>query len=169
VTDAVASPIAAHAAIGDGRTVALVAKDGSVDWLCLPRFDSPACFAGLLGDDRHGHWRIAPAAGAGQASRAYQGETLILQTQWQTVTGTARVIDFMPRRDERAPVLIRIVEGVHGTVELDCVLRVRFGAQNLPDWSSAVIDKEEERRRLREAKEMLDDLKRSDPGGDIKL
>ena len=116
-----------YAIIGDMQSAALVGRDGSIDWLCLPRFDSPACFASLLGDDRHGHWRIAPPVGVGQASRAYQGETLILQTQWQTAAGTARVIDFMPRRDEAAPALVRIVEGVRGTVELDCVLRVRFG------------------------------------------
>ena len=123
-----------YAIIGDMQSAALVGRDGSVDWLCLPRFDSPACFAGLLGDDRHGHWRIAPADGAGQASRAYQGETLILQTQWQTSTGTARVIDFMPRRAEAMPVLVRIVEGVHGTVDLDCVLRVRFGYGQVVPW-----------------------------------
>jgi GH15 family glucan-1,4-alpha-glucosidase len=130
----VAGRIEDYAIIGDMQSAALVGRDGSVDWLCLPRFDSPACFASLLGDDRHGHWRIAPADGAGQASRAYQGETLILQTQWQTATGTARVIDFMPRRAEAVPVLVRIVEGVHGTVELDCVLRVRFGYGQVVPW-----------------------------------
>jgi GH15 family glucan-1,4-alpha-glucosidase len=130
----VAGRIEDYAIIGDMQSAALVGRDGSVDWLCLPRFDSPACFAGLLGDDRHGHWRIAPADGAGEASRAYQGETLILQTQWQTATGTARVIDFMPRRAEAMPVLVRIVEGVHGTVDLDCVLRVRFGYGHVVPW-----------------------------------
>ena len=123
-----------YAIIGDLQSAALVGSDGSVDWLCLPRFDSPACFGRLLGDDRHGYWRIAPATGTGQPSRAYQGETLILQTQWQTATGTVRVIDFMPRRDEDAPVLARIVEGVHGTVELDCVLRLRFGYGQVVPW-----------------------------------
>ncbi len=123
-----------YAIIGDLQSAALVGSDGSVDWLCLPRFDSPAFFGRLLGDDRHGYWRIAPASGTGQPSRAYQGETLILQTQWQTATGTARVIDFMPRRDEDAPVLARIVEGVHGTVELDCVLRLRFGYGQVVPW-----------------------------------
>ncbi len=123
-----------YAIIGDLQSAALVGSDGSVDWLCLPRFDSPAFFGRLLGDDRHGYWRIAPAAGTGQPSRAYQGETLILQTQWQTATGTARVIDFMPRRHEEAPVLARIVEGVHGTVELDCVLRLRFGYGQVVPW-----------------------------------
>jgi GH15 family glucan-1,4-alpha-glucosidase len=124
-----------YAIIGDMQSAALVGRDGSVDWLCLPRFDSPACFAGLLGDDSHGHWRIAPPAGAGQATRSYQGETLILQTQWQTATGTARVIDFMPRREKDTPVLARIVEGVAGTVELDCVLRLRFGYGQVVPWA----------------------------------
>jgi GH15 family glucan-1,4-alpha-glucosidase len=131
----VAGRIEDYAIIGDMQSAALVGRDGSVDWLCLPRFDSPACFAGLLGDDRNGHWRIAPAAGTGQATRRYQGETLILETQWQTATGTARVIDFMPRREHEWPVLVRIVEGVSGTVELDCVLRLRFGYGQVVPWA----------------------------------
>jgi GH15 family glucan-1,4-alpha-glucosidase len=131
----VAGRIEDYAIIGDMQSAALVGRDGSVDWLCLPRFDSPACFAGLLGDDRNGHWRIAPAAGTGQATRSYQGETLILETLWQTATGTARVIDFMPRREHEWPVLVRIVEGVAGTVELDCMLRVRFGYGQVVPWA----------------------------------
>ena len=91
-----------YAIIGDMQSAALVCTDGSIDWLCLPRFDSPACFAALLGDDGNGNWRIAPAAG-GEATRQYQGDTLILQTEWQTGTGTVRVIDFMPRRDAGTP------------------------------------------------------------------
>jgi GH15 family glucan-1,4-alpha-glucosidase len=134
----VAGRIEDYAIIGDMQSAALVGRDGSIDWLCLPRFDSPACFASLLGDDRHGHWRIAPPDGVGQASRTYQGETLILQTQWRTAAGTARVIDFMPRRDEAAPALVRIVEGVHGTVELDCVLRVRFGYGQVVPWARRI-------------------------------
>ena len=136
-----------YAIIGDLQSAALVGSDGSVDWLCLPRFDSPAFFGRLLGDDRHGYWRIAPASGTGQPSRAYQGETLILQTQWQTATGTARVIDFMPRRDEDAPVLARIVEGVHGTVELDCVLRLRFGYGQVVPWVRRTNGSDQRRRR----------------------
>jgi GH15 family glucan-1,4-alpha-glucosidase len=123
-----------YAIIGDMQSAALVCSNGSVDWLCLPRFDSAACFAGLLGDDKHGHWQIAPPAGTGQASRRYQGETLILETQWRTATGTARVIDFMPRRDGESPVLVRIVQGVHGSVEMDCVLRLRFDYGRIVPW-----------------------------------
>ena len=124
-----------YAIVGDMQSAALVGRDGSVDWLCLPRFDSPACFAGLLGDDRNGHWRIAPPPGTGEATRTYLGETLILETRWQTATGTARVIDFMPRRENQAPILARIVEGLAGTVELDCVLRLRFGYGQVVPWA----------------------------------
>jgi GH15 family glucan-1,4-alpha-glucosidase len=131
----VAGRIEDYAIVGDMQSAALVGRDGSVDWLCLPRFDSPACFAGLLGDDRNGHWRIAPPPGTGEATRTYLGETLILETTWQTATGTARVIDFMPRRENQAPVLARIVEGLAGTVELDCVLRLRFGYGQVVPWA----------------------------------
>ena len=124
-----------YAIVGDMQTAALIGRDGSVDWLCLPRFDSPACFAALLGDDRNGHWRIAPAAGTGHATRGYQGDTLILETRWQTATGTARVIDFMPRRENQAPALVRIVEGLVGTVEFDCTLRLRFGYGQVVPWA----------------------------------
>ncbi|MBO0777042.1 MAG: glycoside hydrolase family 15 protein, partial [Actinobacteria bacterium] len=119
------------------QTVALISKDGSADWLCLPRFDSPACFARLLGDEEHGQWRIAPAAAdpAGcQVSRRYRGDTLVLETRWQTPTGTADVIDLMPPRDGRSPVLVRIVEGVSGTVDMECVLRIRFGYGEVVPW-----------------------------------
>jgi GH15 family glucan-1,4-alpha-glucosidase len=120
------------------QSAALVGKDGSIDWLCLPRFDSPACFAALLGDGRNGHWQLAPAPGpdadAAEVRRSYQGDTLILQTGWQTASGTARVIDFMPRRDGQPPVLVRIVEGVHGSVEMDCVLRLRFDYGKIVPW-----------------------------------
>ncbi|MGH3157425.1 MAG: glycoside hydrolase family 15 protein, partial [Streptosporangiaceae bacterium] len=115
------------------QSVAAVGIDGSIDWLCLPRFDSPACFAALLGDEHNGSWRIAPSAG-GSATRRYQGDTLILETEWHTDTGTARVIDFMPRRDAGAPLLARIVEGVQGSVEMDCVLRLRFGYGQVLPW-----------------------------------
>src|SRR5215469_17115929 len=91
--------------ISDMQSAALVGADGSIDWLCLPRFDSPACFARLLGHDRHGFWRIAPVGDAGRPSRRYQGETLILETLWHTGTGSARVIDFMPRREAEPPVV----------------------------------------------------------------
>ena len=125
-----------YALIGDMQTAALVGKDGSIDWLCLPRFDSPACFARLLGTDDHGYWQICPAGAPGSAevSRYYQGDTLILHTEWRTATGTVRLVDFMPPRDGKPPVLARIVEGVHGHVDMACVVRMRLGYGSILPW-----------------------------------
>src|SRR3954454_21654378 len=95
--------------IGDLQTAALIGRDGSVDWLSLPRFDSPACFAALLGDDTAGRWRIAPSGAGAADRRRYAGDTLILETEWDTGDGTVRVTDFMPPRGEAADV-VRIVE-----------------------------------------------------------
>jgi GH15 family glucan-1,4-alpha-glucosidase len=114
-----------YAIIGDLHSAALVGADGSVDWLCLPRFDSPACFAALLGDDPNGHWRIAPAAGGRCTRRRYHNDTLVLETEWETPEGTMRVVDCMPPRGV-APNLVRIVEGVRGTVSVLGTLRIRF-------------------------------------------
>ncbi len=131
-----------YAIIGDMQSAALVGRDGSIDWLCLPRFDSPACFAALLGGERNGLWRIAPVS-AGQESegaqrtavaRRYQGDTLILETNWSTPTGQATVIDFMPPRDSKPPAIVRIVQGVAGSVEMDCILRIRFGYGQVVPW-----------------------------------
>ena len=180
-----------YALIGDMRSAALISRDGSVDWLCVPRFDSPACFAALLGDDRHGHWSIAPAAvaeavdnvgdppgpktspasrpgkspsskplsgkppsgrlppsqpeparpgepqiiGEGiEVTRRYRGDTLILETDWHTPTGDIRVTDFMPPRDGKPPALVRIVEGLSGSVDVSCVFRIRFGYGQVTPW-----------------------------------
>ena len=156
-----------YALIGDMRSAALISRDGSVDWLCVPRFDSQACFAALLGDDRHGHWSIAPAAapdavdnvgtsprpprrpaqgspGPERATHAmpdgitvtrrYRDGTLILETDWHTPAGTVRVTDFMPPRDGKPAALVRIVEGLSGTVDMSCVFRVRFGYGQITPW-----------------------------------
>jgi GH15 family glucan-1,4-alpha-glucosidase len=126
-----------YAIVGDMQSVALICTDGSVDWLCLPRFDSDACFAALLGTEDHGQWRIAPAGTAGKsvATRRYAGDTLILETMWETPGGTVRVTDFMPPRDDDdAPVLIRIADGVSGTVDMDVTLRVRLGYGSITPW-----------------------------------
>src|SRR5438309_12081799 len=80
-----------YALVGDLQTAALVGTDGSVDWLCLPRFDSPACFAALLGGERQGHWRLAPVGAARCADRTYRGDTLVLETLWRTPAGSVRV------------------------------------------------------------------------------
>ncbi|QDY76129.1 glycoside hydrolase family 15 protein [Streptomyces qinzhouensis] len=122
-----------YALIGDLHTAALVGTDGSVDWLCLPRFDSGACFAALLGSKENGHWRIAPKGSERCTSRCYLGDSLVLETRWETRTGTVKVTDFMPQRDI-TPDVIRIVEGVSGTVELESVLRLRFDHGSIVPW-----------------------------------
>ena len=119
-----------YALIGDMQTAALVCRDGTVDWLCLPRFDSHAVFAGLLGTEEHGFWRLGPPTRPTReppaaARRRYRGDSLILESEWDTPRGTVRVIDFMPPRDG-APQLIRIVEGVSGRVPMRSALRMRF-------------------------------------------
>lgn len=122
-----------YALIGDLQTAALVGRDGSVDWLCLPRFDSAACFAAILGDENNGHWRIAPKGATTCASRGYAEDSLVLETYWETRTGTVRVVDFMPQRD-RSPDLMRIVEGISGSVEMSAVLRLRFDYGSIVPW-----------------------------------
>ncbi len=127
-----------YALIGDMQTAALVCRDGTVDWLCLPRFDSHAVFAGLLGTEEHGFWRLGPAhaldAEPPTASRrTYRGDSLILESEWDTPRGTVRVTDFMPPRDG-APQLIRIVEGVSGRVPMRSALRMRFSYGRVVPW-----------------------------------
>ncbi|WP_457027907.1 glycoside hydrolase family 15 protein [Kitasatospora sp. P5_F3] len=128
-----AGPIEDYALLGDLQTAALVGRDGSVDWLCLPRFDSPSCFAGLLGTDRHGGWRLAPSTGGPCTERRYHPASLVLESVWHTPTGSVRVTDFMPRRD-RLPRLVRIVEGLSGTVRIRGELRLRFNHGRIEPW-----------------------------------
>src|ERR1700754_297339 len=116
--------------IGDMQSAALVGRDGSVDWLCLPRFDSASCFAALLGDERHGQWRLAPAGGARASSRRYRPGTLVLESEFETLDGAVRIIDFMPRRGDGPPRWMRIVEGLRGRVPMRMDMRIR------PDYSS---------------------------------
>ncbi|WP_329188596.1 glycoside hydrolase family 15 protein [Actinacidiphila glaucinigra] len=125
-----------YAIIGDLQTVALVSKSGSIDWLCLPRFDSSACFAALLGDEDNGNWRIAPEAARHEepcTHRSYRDGTLVLESVWETRDGTVKVIDFMPQRD-RAPDVVRIVEGVSGRVAMAGELRLRFDYGRVVPW-----------------------------------
>ncbi|MCL6669645.1 glycoside hydrolase family 15 protein [Streptomyces panaciradicis] len=123
-----------YALIGDEQTAALVGRDGSVDWLCLPRFDSGACFARLLGDEENGHWRIAPRDVDGPCTRrAYRPDTLVLDTEWETAEGAIRVTDLMPQRD-RAPDLVRVVEGLSGRVTVRSTLRLRFDYGSIVPW-----------------------------------
>lgn len=128
-----------HGLIGDLHTAALVDRDGSIDWMCLPRFDSPACFAALLGDESNGLWRLAPV-GAGQATRrSYRGDTLILEQEWDTPEGSVRVIDFMPPSEGRHDV-VRIVEGLSGRVAVHSELRLRFDYGRSVPWVHRVDD-----------------------------
>lgn len=127
-----------YALIGDMQTAALVCRDGTVDWLCLPRFDSHAIFAGLLGTEEHGFWRLGPAHASDTpppmaARRGYRGDSLILESEWDTPRGTVRVTDFMPPRDG-APQLIRIVEGISGRVPMRSALRMRFSYGRVVPW-----------------------------------
>jgi GH15 family glucan-1,4-alpha-glucosidase len=118
-----------YALVGDCQTAALVGRNGSIDWLCWPRFDSPACFAALLGTPENGFWRIAPAHSAYRTRRTYRGETLILETQFETAEGTVALIDFMPVRSSQSD-LVRMVIGRSGrvTMESEGVLRFDYGA-----------------------------------------
>jgi GH15 family glucan-1,4-alpha-glucosidase len=126
----VSSPIENYALIGNLRTAALVDRTGSIDWLCLPRFDSGACFAALLGDESNGRWLLAPHGDVKQVRRKYRDGTLILETEFETESGVATVIDFMPvaERPERVD-LIRIVKGIRGQVpmRMEIVLRFDYG------------------------------------------
>ncbi len=126
-------PIEDYALIGDCHTAALVGKDGSIDWLCLPRFDAPACFAALLGDSDHGRWLIAPAAGVTKTTRRYRGDTLILETDFETDSGAVRVIDCMPLDAARWDV-VRIVQGLRGRVAMRMELVIRFDYGSIVPW-----------------------------------
>ena len=127
------TPLEDYALVGDLQTAALVSRGGSVDWLCVPRFDSGAIFAALLGDDSHGRWAIEPSGGARSVRRAYRDDTLILETEVEAEGGAYRLIDFMPPRGE-APDLVRIVEGLRGSVELETELVLRFDYGSIVPW-----------------------------------
>src|SRR5437899_4478552 len=122
-----------YAFLSDTQTGALVSRDGCVDWLCLPRFDSAACFASLLGTRHNGHWRFWPKQKIDRTNRRYRGETLILETEIETKSGAVRLIDFMPPRGEN-PDLIRIVEGIRGEVAMQMELIIRFDYGRTIPW-----------------------------------
>ncbi|HZE40153.1 MAG TPA: glycoside hydrolase family 15 protein [Stackebrandtia sp.] len=122
-----------YALVGDLHTAAMVSRDGSVDWLCLPRFDSPACFAALVDDESAGCWRLAPRDGRDSSRRRYRGDSLILESEWDTPSGSVRIIDFMPPRGEAAD-MVRIVEGLSGTVDMRMTLRLRFDYGRIVPW-----------------------------------
>ncbi len=128
-----------YALLGDCETAALVSRGGSVDWLCWPRFDSGACFAALLGAREHGRWLIAPADPAARARRRYRGNTLILETEFETDSGAVTLIDFMPVRGP-APELVRIVVGRRGRVPMRTDLVMRFDYGSIVPWVSRLDD-----------------------------
>lgn len=119
--------------IGDTQTAALVGRNGSVDWLCFPRFDSAACFAALLGSEEHGHWRICPAEEPRAVRRRYRDGTLVLETEFETASSCVRLTDFMPPR-ERHPDLVRIVQGLRGQVAMTMRLVIRFDYGSIVPW-----------------------------------
>jgi GH15 family glucan-1,4-alpha-glucosidase len=128
----VALPIEDYALIGDCETAGLVGRDGSIDWLCVPRFDSDACFAALLGEPKNGRWLIAPQSKT-QASRSYRADTLILETIFKNDEGTVRLTDFMPPKD-KCCALMRLVEGMEGQVRMRTELIIRFDYGTTVPW-----------------------------------
>ncbi|PKW25230.1 glycoside hydrolase family 15 protein [Phycicoccus duodecadis] len=132
------TPIADYALLGDTERAALVSRSGSVDWLCLPRFDAPACFAAILGDDEHGRWLLGPA-GEARSTRSYREQSFVLDTVHETDTGRVRVTDLMPFGDGRAD-LVRVVEGLDGEVEMlhEWVVRTQYG--KVVPWVSRITD-----------------------------
>jgi GH15 family glucan-1,4-alpha-glucosidase len=122
-----------YALLGDLHTAALVSREGSIDWMCVPRFDSAACFAALLDTPEAGRWLLAPAAGGSCARRRYRGETLVLESEWDTAEGSVRILDFMPPRVE-TPHLVRIVQGLSGSVPMYGELRLRFDYGHVIPW-----------------------------------
>ncbi len=133
MTTSTHEPIESYAILGDLHSAALVNRRGAIDWLAFPHFDSGACFAALLGDESNGVWKLSPAGSPICTRRRYRGETMILETEWETASGAVRVIDFMPPRDE-APDVVRIVEGISGRVEMETTLRVRFDYGSILPW-----------------------------------
>jgi GH15 family glucan-1,4-alpha-glucosidase len=123
-----------YALIGDTQTAALVGKDGSIDWLCVPAFGSDACFAALLGTEEHGNWRVAPAGGGLAKRRRYRGETLIVESEFESPDGALLLIDFMPHRDDRGIDVVRIVRCTKGEVLVRSEFGVRFGYGARTPW-----------------------------------
>jgi GH15 family glucan-1,4-alpha-glucosidase len=126
--------------IGDLESAALVGRNGAIDWLCLPRFDSASCFAALVGDERHGRWLLTPSGEVRATARRYRPGTLVLETEFETTDGAVRVIDFMPRRGSGPPRVMRIVEGVRGRVPMRMELCVRPDYATIRPWVERASD-----------------------------
>jgi GH15 family glucan-1,4-alpha-glucosidase len=134
------SPIEDYALIGDCETAALVSRDGSIDWLCWPRFDSDACFAALLGGAEQGRWRIGPRDAPGRVTRRYRPNTLVLETRFETADGVATLIDFMPLRGSNSNI-VRLVVGESGRVPMCTELVLRFGYGAIVPWVTRLEDR----------------------------
>jgi GH15 family glucan-1,4-alpha-glucosidase len=134
-----ASRIEDYALIGDCEAAALVGRNGSIDWLCWPRFDSDACFAALLGTDEHGHWRIAPRDQKARVTRRYRGNSLILETWFETAEGTVLLVDFMPMVCDGTHI-IRLVIGERGRVAMETEFVLRFGYGAIVPWVTRLED-----------------------------
>jgi GH15 family glucan-1,4-alpha-glucosidase len=128
-----ASRIEDYAMVGDGETAALIGRDGSLDWLCWPRFDSAACFAALLGGPEHGRWQLRPRTEARRVIRRYRRDTLVLETDIETEEGKVTLIDFMPPRGSASD-LVRIVRGVQGRVSMCTEIIIRFDYGAVVPW-----------------------------------
>jgi GH15 family glucan-1,4-alpha-glucosidase len=126
--------------IGDMQSAALVGRDGAVDWLCLPRFDSASCFTALLGDERHGRWLLTPAGEVRASRRRYRHGTLVLETELETDEGAVRIVDFMPKRGEGPPRVMRIVEGLRGRVPMRMELSLRPDYGSIRPWVELAPD-----------------------------
>jgi len=134
-----ATRIEDYAIIGDCETAALVSRDGSIDWLCWPRFDSPACFAALLGGPGNGRWKLAPADATARIQRHYRDDTLILETEFETADGSVVVVDFMPLRDGKSNI-VRTVVGKRGRVAMQTEIVLRFDYGAIIPWVSRLED-----------------------------
>ncbi len=128
-----------YALIGDLQTAALVGRNGSIDWLCFPRFDSGACFAGLLGDERNGRWLLAPDCAVERVERRYRDRSLVHELDFHTEHGVVRVTDFMPPRGDD-PDVVRIVEGLDGDVPMRMELVIRFDYGSVVPWVNRLDD-----------------------------
>jgi hypothetical protein len=128
-----------YAIIGDTRTVAAVARNGSIDWWCVPRIDSGAVFAALVGDPVHGRWCVAPKGDVTAIRRSYVGDSLVLRTEFVTGDGTVNVTDFMSPGVDR-PTIFRIVDGLSGSVTMSLELIVRFDYGSIVPWAQSAGD-----------------------------
>ena len=135
-----------YALIGDTQTAALVGIDGSIDWMCVPRFDSPACFAALLGDESNGRWLLAPAGDVRHVERRYRDDTLVLETDFHTDGGVLQVVDSMPIRDE-APDVVRVARCLEGRVQVRMELVLRFDYGHVVPVGAARPRRRPDRRR----------------------